>query len=89
MSYTNDKTFISINDAAQVVAAYGDKITPILIGEPGIGKSAVLETLKTMLGDEYDYIYVDCPSKDYMDIAATIPDHDTKALENTSVRCSS
>jgi len=81
MSYTNDKTFISINDAAQVVAAYGDKITPILIGEPGIGKSAVLETLKTTLGDEYDYIYVDCPVMDLSDIMMRVPDRETKTLE--------
>ncbi len=81
MSVINNKVFIDINDAAQVVAAYGDKITPILIGEPGIGKSAVLETLKTTLGDEYDYIYIDCPVMDLSDIMMRVPNKETGTLE--------
>ena len=33
------------------------------------------------MGDGYDYIYVDCPVKDMMDVAASIPNHNTKSLE--------
>jgi hypothetical protein len=56
-------------------------ITPILLSEPGVGKTSVLKLLEKQLGDEYDYIYVDCPCKDLMDIAATIPNHADKSLE--------
>ena len=56
-------------------------ITPILLSEPGVGKTSVLKLLEQQLGDEYDYIYVDCPCKDLMDIAATIPNHADKSLE--------
>lgn len=76
----SDKTFININDAARAVAAYGDKITPILIGEPGIGKSMVLEQLKPILGDDYDYIYVDCPVMDLSDILMRVPDRESGEL---------
>lgn len=55
--------------------------TPIIVSEPGCGKTSILKLMKERLGDAYDYIYVDCPSKDYMDIAGTIPDHETKSLE--------
>lgn len=56
-------------------------VTPILLSEPGVGKTSTLKLMEQKLGNDYDYIYVDCPSKDYMDIAATIPNHDTKALD--------
>ena len=68
-------------------------ITPILMSEPGVGKTSILKLIAEKNGDQwrkagdyyetdkYDYIYVDCPSKDYMDIAGTIPNHDTKSLE--------
>jgi hypothetical protein len=56
-------------------------ITPIILSEPGCGKTSILKGLKKALGDKYDYIYVDCPSKDFLDIAASIPDHGTKQLD--------
>ena len=56
-------------------------ITPIVLSEPGCGKTSILKGLKKALGDKYDYIYVDCPSKDFLDIAASIPDHGTKQLD--------
>jgi MoxR-like ATPase len=53
------------------------------MSEPGVGKSAILEDLRMEMGeDEYDFIYVDGPNKDMMDIAATIPNHETKSLEH-------
>ncbi|MGI9137314.1 MAG: ATP-binding protein [Candidatus Nanopelagicales bacterium] len=55
--------------------------TPIIVSEPGCGKTSILKEMKKNLGDEYDYIYVDCPSKDLMDIAAAIPNHADKTLD--------
>ena len=55
--------------------------TPIILSEPGCGKTSILKEMKAKLGDGYDYIYVDCPSKDLMDIAAAIPNHADKSLD--------
>jgi hypothetical protein len=38
--------------------------------------------LQKDLGNEYDYIYVDCPVMDVSDIVMRIPDHETKTLQS-------
>jgi len=88
MAKINFSDTITIDQAASIIPLLsatreGDDghITPVLLSEPGVGKTSTLKLMEQALGDEYDYIYVDCPSKDYMDIAATIPNHETKALE--------
>jgi hypothetical protein len=70
-----------------------DHVTPVIISEPGVGKTSILKLIAQNNGDKwrrpkdvcptdkYDYIYVDCPSKDYMDISGTIPNHVEKSLE--------
>lgn len=72
---------VELNEAAAMVEAYGERITLVLKGEPGIGKSSVLKALKEKHGDKYDYIYVDCPVLDMSDIGMRIPNHDTRTLE--------
>ena len=88
MSKLNFADAVTIEQAASIIPVLSathegedSHITPILLSEPGVGKTSTLKLIEKQLGDEYDYIYVDCPSKDYMDIAATIPNHDTKALD--------
>ena len=70
-----------------------DHVTPVIVSEPGVGKTSILKLIAENNGDKwrrpsdnystdkYDYIYVDCPSKDFMDIAGTIPNHAEKSLE--------
>lgn len=70
-----------------------DHVTPVVVSEPGVGKTSILKLIAETNGDKwrragdnfetdkYDYIYVDCPSKDFMDIAGTIPNHAEKSLE--------
>ena len=70
-----------------------DHVTPVVVSEPGVGKTSILKLIAETMGDKwrragdnfesdkYDYIYVDCPSKDFMDIAGTIPNHAEKSLE--------
>lgn len=70
----------SLAEAANIIEIVGDSSTCILLGEPGIGKTQILKTLEERLGDAYDYIYVDCPLKELMDIGANIPNHDDRAL---------
>lgn len=48
----------------------------LLQGEPGIGKSSILESIASDLG--YDYAYIDVPNMDLGDIAMPVIDHDTK-----------
>ena len=48
----------------------------LLQGEPGIGKSSMLESIAADLG--YDYAYIDVPNMDLGDIAMPVIDHDTK-----------
>jgi hypothetical protein len=48
----------------------------MLRGEPGIGKSSLLESIAKGLG--YDYAYIDVPNLDLGDIAMPVIDHETK-----------
>jgi hypothetical protein len=48
----------------------------LLQGEPGIGKSSLLEAIAGGLG--YEYAYIDVPNMDLGDIAMPVIDHDTK-----------
>jgi hypothetical protein len=73
---------VSLNELRRYIPLFADKQTPIIQSEPGVGKTSLLYTLEEDMGtDEWDYIYVDCPSKDYGDIGMNIPVHDTKSLE--------
>lgn len=47
-----------------------------LMGEPGIGKSAMLRRIAKKLG--MDYAYIDVPNMDLGDIAMPVVDHETK-----------
>lgn len=68
---------VNHQEAAALIAANGAKVSYVLEGSPGIGKSSVLHTMKGMLRDAYEYIYVDVPLKDIPDIALSMPDHAT------------
>ena len=82
MSKVNFSLTTSIDETKQLIKSIGTTNTVIVVSEPGVGKSTILTMLKADMGeDEYDYIYVDCPVKDMMDIAASIPNHTSKTLE--------
>lgn len=65
-------------EAVQLVMHTGDRVTHVFEGEPGCSKSSILKTLRTRLGDAYDYIYADLPTFDIPDIALSMPNHDTR-----------
>ncbi len=82
MAQINFALSLDIDECATTIRAIGHEITPIIVCEPGCGKSTILQMLKEQMGeDEWDFIYVDCPVKDMMDVAASIPDHSTRTLE--------
>jgi hypothetical protein len=72
---------VNHHEAAKLVKTNGNRITYIFEGEPGISKSSILSTLRAELGDAYDYIYLDVPTKDIPDIALSMPDHDTQTTK--------
>jgi hypothetical protein len=91
---------VSIEQLAAMIPAMSatteesdDHVTPVIVSEPGVGKTSILKLIAQNNGDKwrkpsdnfasdkFDYIYVDCPSKDFMDIAGTIPNHIDKSLE--------
>lgn len=73
---------VNHNEAAILIANAGQDVTFILKGEPGSGKSSVLDTMRTHLGDGYDYIYVDVPLKDIPQIALSMPNHEKKVVDD-------
>ena len=81
MSKVNFTAQVTIHEAMNIIKEVGHELTPIIVSEPGCGKSSILKMLEEQMGDDYDYIYVDCPVKDMSDIAMTIPNHNTQALE--------
>jgi len=93
MSKINFSLTASINEVKDLIREIGDTNTIAVISEPGVGKSSLLAMLAEDNGDQwrkvgddfptdkYDYIYVDCPVKDMMDVAASIPNHTSKTLE--------
>jgi len=58
----------SLDDASAMIVATGDKITTVLLGEPGIGKSALRNQILEMLGWGQDQlVYLDAPLLDFPD----------------------
>lgn len=73
---------VTLAQLRRYIPLFADKLTPIILSEPGVGKTSLLTALEEDQGaDEYDPIYVDCPSKDYGDIGSNIPVHSSKSLE--------
>ena len=81
MSAINTVNTVTIDELRILIPTIGKELTPVIQSEPGCGKTSLLKMLEEDMGDEYDYIYVDCPVKDMSDIAMTIPNHDSKTLD--------
>lgn len=72
----NNHKFIPLSDAENLIATTGADVTYALLGEPGIGKTAMLGTLAKRL--DMRAVYLDVPSTDVSDIGVPMPDHATK-----------
>jgi hypothetical protein len=66
---------ITLKQAANLIKS-NPETRFLLQGEPGIGKSSLLESIAEDLG--YDYAYIDVPNMDLGDIAMPVIDHETK-----------
>lgn len=71
---------ISLAEAANLIAAIPDNRF-LLEGEPGIGKSSIMKTLRAKLGDGYVYAYFDCAQKDLGDIAMPSVNREARVTE--------
>lgn len=69
---------ITLKQAANLIKANPDTRF-LLQGEPGIGKSSLLESIAADLG--YDYAYIDVPNMDLGDIAMPVVDHATRTTK--------
>lgn len=81
MSKVSTVNTVSISELRKTIPLIGSELTPIIQSEPGCGKTSLLSMIREDLGDDYDYIYVDCPVKDMSDIGMTIPNHQSRTLE--------
>ena len=72
----NFGTTVTLKQAATLIAQVPENRF-LLQGEPGIGKTALLDTLKTMLPN-HETAYVDVPNLDLGDICMPVVKHETK-----------
>lgn len=84
---------VTIDELRKMIPLIAPELTLVVQSEPGCGKTSLLAMIAEDNGDQwrkpgddfpddkYDYIYVDCPCKDMMDIGMTIPNHTTRELE--------
>lgn len=75
MAEINFGKSITLKQAANLIRT-NPQTRFLLQGEPGIGKSSLLENIAGGLG--YEYAYIDVPNMDLGDIAMPVIDHDTK-----------
>lgn len=61
-------TTVSLAEAATLIRVNPTKHY-FLRGEPGIGKSSIMDAFERHYGDAYSYVYFDCANKDLGDIA--------------------
>jgi hypothetical protein len=69
---------VTLKQAANLIST-NPNVRFLLQGEPGIGKSSLLESIATTL--DYDYAYIDTPNMDLGDIAMPVIDHATKTTQ--------
>ena len=67
---------VSLKEAADLVVAIGNENTCHLVGEPGIGKTAMFEDIVQRTG--FKGIYIDVPNVELGDVGIPVPNHDTK-----------
>jgi hypothetical protein len=80
MSAVNFGTTVSLDEAATLIRTCQNNRF-FLRGEPGIGKSSIMQAFKRHFGDTYAYAYFDCAQKDLGDIAMPSMNRDLRVTE--------
>jgi len=78
MSEVNFGKTVTLKQAVNLICT-NPEIRFMLRGEPGIGKSSMLEAIAERLG--YDYAYIDVPNMDLGDVAMPVIDHETRTTK--------
>lgn len=73
--------FLNHNEIAEAILAIGTDLTPMVLGEPGIGKTSVQHMLARLLAKTHQPIYLDMPNLDVGYLSMMVPDRDTKKIE--------
>ena len=66
----------SLAEAEDAILAFGNQNAIHLVGEPGVGKTAMFERLVAKTG--FKGIYIDTPNTELGDIGIPMPNHETK-----------
>lgn len=80
MANINTTTALDINECARLIETIGTTTTVLVLGEMGIGKTAILKEMSKRLPDHRP-IYLDIPNTTRGDLMIRVPDRDTKAIE--------
>lgn len=90
----NLTSLLPLSQIRKAIPLYGEDITIVIPGEPGIGKSSLLPALAEDFGDKWrkpgeyyaddkrNYLYIDCTTEEFGDRKMKIPVHATKKLED-------
>jgi hypothetical protein len=69
-------TEVSLQEAEELILTVGNQNAIHLVGEPGIGKTAMFERLVKRTG--FRGVYIDTPNTELGDIGIPMPNHETK-----------
>ena len=71
----------SLQQCASLIRLTGEDITYILLSEPGVGKSSVLNMMREHYGDTRRYVYLDIPNIRDGDLFMQMPNRDRGTLD--------
>ena len=69
-------TEVSLAEAEEAILAFGNQNAIHLVGEPGVGKTAMFERIVAKTG--FRGVYIDTPNTELGDIGIPMPNHETK-----------
>ena len=96
MTVNANEAFVTLDEAVTAIMVYGKTIAPILVSEPGVGKSSTLQEIARRNGDKWRkpqdyetyrhtdknvYIKADMSQKDFQDFFVYGPDRATMKLQ--------
>ena len=67
---------MSLQEAEEFILALGNQVATFLVGEPGVGKTAMFERIVERTG--FRGVYLDTPNLELGEIGIPMPNHETK-----------
>ena len=66
----------SLTEVKDAIMAFGNECPVHLVGEPGVGKTAMFEDIVAKTG--YRGVFIDTPNTELGDLGIPMPNHETK-----------